>query len=59
MILQITATTDGRYVGLEFPDGARIQLADDVVFIPDRIMAVPGGWRFITSNYVIDAKEVQ
>jgi hypothetical protein len=59
MLLEIIATTDGRYIGATFDPAARpIHLAIDRDFTPDRVWQIaPGVWRLANSNYVIDAKE--
>ena len=59
MRMQITATTDRQYLGHEFDaSDDPIVLSDDVLIHIDKIVPLPGGARFISSNYIIDAKEV-
>ena len=59
MIVQITATTDGRYLGHEFDsDDNPIQLDDDVFVHVEKTMPIPGGVRFINTSYVIDTVEI-
>ena len=59
MKMQITATTDGKFLGHEFDAADNpIQLADDVVVHIERTLLLPDGLRFISSNYIIDAREV-
>lgn len=59
MRLQITATTDGKYLGQTFEfDDHIIVLDDDVIFEAERTMQLPDGVRFISSNYILDAREV-
>lgn len=59
MNMTITATTDGKYLGHVFDsDDNPIALDDDVAVPVDRIIALPDGMRFVSSNYIIDAREV-
>ena len=59
MIVQITATTDGRYLGHEFDsDDNPIQLDDDVFVTVEKTMPIPGGVRFINTSYIIDTVEI-
>jgi hypothetical protein len=56
-MMQITATTDGRFVGLIFDEASSIVILDDDVSVQiDRVMEIPGGKRFINSSYIIDAQ---
>lgn len=59
MIVQITATTDGRYLGHEFDSADNpIQLDDDVFVFVEKTMPLPDGVRFINTSYIIDTVEV-
>lgn len=57
MKLRITATTDHQYLGqvIESTDNP-IVLGDGIEFYPDRLVELPGGVRFVSSNYIIDAE---
>lgn len=59
-MMQIVDTTDGRYKGLMFNDGDNpIRLARDVEFRYERTATLGSGIkRYISTNYVLDAKEV-
>lgn len=60
MIVQITATTDGRYIGHEFDSADNsIQRPDGDVFVAvEKTMQIPGGVRFINTSYIIDTVEI-
>lgn len=59
MKMQVTATTDDKFIGHEFDSNDNpIVLADDMRVSVERVMPLPDGVRFINSCYVIDAKEV-
>lgn len=59
MQMKIVATTDNKYLGKTFINtDTPIKLADDVFIKVERIQAIPGGFRFISSNYIIDATVV-
>lgn len=59
MILQIISTTDHSFLGLEFQDSFPLMLPNGSEFVPERIVLLPSGeYRFITSNFIIEAKEV-
>ncbi len=56
MMMQIVATTDGRYLGREFDSADNpIQLDDDVFVYVEKTMPLPDGVRFINTSYIIDA----
>lgn len=57
--MSITATTDGKFLGHEFDSADNpIVLDDDVAVAVDRTLPLPDGIRFVSSNYIIDAREV-
>ena len=59
MIVQITATTDGRYIGHEFDSADNpIRLCGDVFVFVEKTMPLPDGVRFINTSYIIDTVEV-
>ena len=59
MIEQITATTDGRYIGHEFDSADNpIRLGGDVFVFVEKTMPLPDGVRFINTSYIIDTVEV-
>ena len=59
MMMQIVATTDGRYVGKEFDSADNpIQLDDDVFVFVEKTMPLPNGMRFINTSYIIDTVEI-
>lgn len=59
MIVQITATTDGRYIGHEFDSADNpIRLGGDVFVFVEKTMPLPDGVRFINTSYIIDTVEV-
>ena len=59
MILQIINTTDKRFLGLEFFNEFPLLLPNGSTFFPERIVLLPSGeYRFITSNFIIEAKEI-
>lgn len=56
MLMKIVSTTDNRYLGKTFINTDNpIKLSKDTFVQVERIQAVPGGFRFINSNYIIDA----
>ena len=57
--LQITNTTEGKFIGVLFnwPESNEITL-NGFTFVFDKTMQIPAGWRFISSNYIIDSKEL-
>jgi hypothetical protein len=58
MKMVITASTDGQHLGKEFDsDDNPIELAADVLHDVERVMELPDGARFISSNYIIDARK--
>lgn len=59
MTLKITSTTDGKFLGYEFERNFPIILPNGSIFSPDYIVTLPSGeLRLITSNFIIDVKEV-
>ena len=59
MKMIITATTDRQHLGKEFDsEDNPIQLDDDVFVAVDKVLPLPDGVRFISSNYIIEASEV-
>lgn len=59
MQVRVIDTTDGQFLGEEFDSEDRpIVFDDDVQFYPDRVIPIPGGLRFASSNYIIDTREV-
>ena len=59
MIVQITATTDGRYIGHEFDSADNpIRLGDNVFVAVEKTMPLPDGVRFINTSYINDTVEV-
>lgn len=59
MILKITSTTSGRFLGFEFEDNFPLVLPNGSVFNPDYVRVLSSGeYRLITSNFIIDAKEI-
>jgi hypothetical protein len=59
MKIVITATTDGNFVGRTFDSTDNpIVLASDISIRVERMIALPDGIRFVSSNYIIDAKEI-
>ena len=59
MIVQITATTDGRYLGHEFDSADNpIRLGDDVFVFVEKTVPLSDGVRFINTSYIIDTVEV-
>jgi len=58
MKMQVTSTTDNKFIGKEFDstDNPIVLVSDAVVYV-ERVMLLPDGVRYINSNYVIDAKE--
>jgi hypothetical protein len=60
MKLRIIDSTDRQYLGHEFYWSDKpIELAADVTVFIDRVLPIPGGFRFVSSNYIIDAQEVE
>jgi len=62
MTLQITQTTDGKYVGnsITFVDQSTpIEVGEDLEFQVEKVLDLGGGaWRFSNSNYIMDCVEV-
>ena len=60
MLLEIVATTDGKFVGRQIDTSAiPVLLCKDRAFLPDRIFRIgEGRWRLANPSYVIDAVEV-
>jgi hypothetical protein len=60
MWLEITYTTDGKFIGRRFEASARpVPLSPDRCFMPDRVFPIGAGlWRLASANYIIDTKEV-
>lgn len=58
MIVQITATTDGRHIGHEFDSADNPIRLDDVFVAVEKTMPIPGGVRFINTSYIIDTVEI-
>lgn len=57
-MMQITDSTDGKYIGLLIDPEQPIML-DGAIFIPTAVVRVsPSEFRFFNSSYVIDVKEV-
>lgn len=57
-MIQIIATTDGRFIGKIIDINESIIL-DGFIFVPDKIQNVDGLYRLSNSSYVIDAKEIE
>jgi len=58
MKMVITATTDRQYLGYTFDSNDNpITLDSDVNIYVERVLPLPNGLRFISSSYIIDAKE--
>lgn len=57
-MIQIIATTDGRFVGKILDINEPIVL-DGFVFVPDKTQQHDGLYRLSNSSYVIDAKEIE
>ena len=57
-MIQIIATTDGRFIGKIIDINESIIL-DGFIFVPDKIQNVDGLYRLSNSGYVIDAKEIE
>lgn len=59
MKMKITDTTDGMYIGSEFDsEDNPISLRSDIQIYVEKTIPLPGGLRFINSNYVIDGQEI-
>lgn len=59
MIVKITATTDGRYIGHEFDSADNpIRLDGNVFVAVEKTLPIPGGIRFINTSYIIDTVEI-
>ena len=59
MIRKITATTDGKYIGLQFDDSQPLVSPDGINFKPTNIQDLGNGVvRYSNSNYVALTKEV-
>lgn len=59
MRLKIVNTTNGQFLGYEFEDAYPVQLPNGSIFFPEHIIVLPSGnYRLVTSNFIIDAKEV-
>ena len=56
--LQITNTTDGKFIGFIIDESNPIEFTDQFIVYYDKIIELPDGLRFINSNYVIDTKEI-
>jgi hypothetical protein len=59
MKMQITATTDHQHHGQTFDsDDAPIVLGDGVRIFTEYTVPLSDGIRFVSSNYIIDARKV-
>jgi len=59
MKMIITATTDRQYMGHVFDSKDNpVVLGEGIKVFIERTMPLPNGMRFISSSYIIDAKEV-
>ncbi len=59
MIVRITDSTDGKYIGQEFDsEDMPVVLGDDAVLYFDRLIPLPDGVRFASSSYIIDTVKV-
>ena len=59
MRMIVTDSTNGRFRGTEFDsEDDPIRLEDDVFLDVEKTMELPDGIRFISSSFIIDAKEV-
>lgn len=57
-MMQITNTTDGKFVGLVFDAEQPIELGGSL-FVPTNVVRVsPTEFRFFNSSYVIDVQEI-
>ena len=56
--LQITNTTDGKFIGFIIDESNPIEFTDQFIIYYDKIVELSDGLRFINSNYVIDTKEI-
>lgn len=56
---KIISTTNGAFLGYEFEDTYPVVLPNGSLFYPEYISTLPSGeLRLITSNFIIDVKEV-
>ena len=59
MILQIISTTNREFLGFIFEDIYPIVLPNGGKFTPEYVVNLPSGdLRLITSNFIIDVKEI-
>jgi hypothetical protein len=58
MKMQITATTDRQWLGHTFDSTDNPIVLGDMEVAVERTLPLSDGIRFISSNYIIDAKEV-
>ena len=58
MKMQITATTDRQWLGHTFDSADNPIMLDGTAVAVERTLPLSDGIRFISSNYIIDAKEV-
>lgn len=57
-MMQITDTTDGKYVGLVFDPEQPIELGGSLFVPTDVVKVSPTEFRFFNSSYVIDVQEI-
>lgn len=59
MRVKIIETTDKNFLGLEFDSNDNpIVLSLNIKIHIDRIMPIQNGFRYISSSYIIDTKEI-
>ncbi len=60
MIVQVTSTTDGKYVGNIFDTDTPNTSSDGIQWHPDTFQDLGGGYyRYSNSNYVVEVKQVE
>lgn len=58
MKIKIISTTDGHFVGQEAKWlKTHVVLSNGIKIPVDRVIDIPEGFRFVNSNYIIDAKK--
>ena len=60
MIVQITNTTDGKYIGETADTTKPMVSSDGINFVPTKVQDLGGGYfRYSNSNYVIEVKKIK
>ena len=61
MIVQVVATTDGKYVGNIFDTNEYVNVSSDgIEWHPDKFQDLGGGYyRYSNSNYVVEVKKIE